>query len=61
MTGRARERTPVERIPVNVPVGIYASLVATMKRKKRWFNRQEFVLEAIKEKIEREERAEGTA
>ncbi len=42
-----------EPLGLRVPVGLYNDMVQVIDAEKRWSGRQEFVLEAIKEKIDR--------
>ena len=42
-----------ERVETKVPVGLYRQLEEAVRSQQLWPSRQDFVIEAIKEKLER--------
>ena len=52
---RGELRVPIrtEPLTIRIPHGLHADMVDLIQREGRWSGRQEFVLEAIKEKIDR--------
>lgn len=42
-----------ERVETKIPIGLYQELAAMVDTMKRWESRQDFVLEAIREKLDR--------
>ncbi|MHB8430183.1 MAG: hypothetical protein ACYDDZ_06585 [Acidimicrobiales bacterium] len=42
-----------ESVTVSLPEGIYSDMIGVIETDRRWFDRVEFVREAVKEKIER--------
>lgn len=44
---------PEERVGLRVPVGLHQEMVAVIHSANQWKDRQAFILEAVKEKIER--------
>lgn len=45
---------PYERIDVKLPLGLYEELERILRERRLWPSRQDFVIEAIKEKLARE-------
>ena len=42
-----------ERITVLIPAGLHSEIVNVMTREQKWVDRQEFIRQAIREKVER--------
>ena len=42
-----------ERITVLIPAGLHSEIVNVMTREQEWVDRQEFIRQAIREKVER--------
>ncbi|HEV2449673.1 MAG TPA: hypothetical protein VGU43_04590 [Thermoplasmata archaeon] len=53
MPGKKRSTTDYERVGVTIPRRIHDEMLEIMRADPRWFDRVEFVREALKEKIER--------
>ncbi|MDE1822042.1 MAG: hypothetical protein KGI98_14475 [Euryarchaeota archaeon] len=53
MPGDVRVKVTTDPLQIRVPHGLHADMVALIESEKRWSGRQEFVLEALREKIER--------
>ena len=55
MPGRSRARAPTEKVGIRIPLGLYREMMSIVEAANRWPDppRQNFILEAIKEKIER--------
>lgn len=51
--GAKRSAVGYEKVGITLPDGIYEEMVAIIETDRRWFDRVEFVREAVKEKIER--------
>jgi Arc/MetJ-type ribon-helix-helix transcriptional regulator len=54
--GKKRVDVRVESVTVQFPSGLHDEMVELMRRQVRWFDRQEFIKEAVREKLEREGR-----
>jgi Arc/MetJ-type ribon-helix-helix transcriptional regulator len=52
--GKKRVEVPLEKLGVMVPRGLHEELIRLIRAEGRWANRQEFLMEALREKIERE-------
>lgn len=59
MPGKKRVEVPLEKLGVMVPRGLHEELVRSIRAEGRWANRQEFLMEALREKIEREKAKPG--
>lgn len=55
MPGKSRARAPTEKVGIRIPLGLYREMMAIVESANLWSDppRQNFILEAIKEKIER--------
>lgn len=55
MPGKSRARAPTEKVGIRIPLGLYREMMAIVDSANLWSDppRQNFILEAIKEKIER--------
>ncbi|HTT15190.1 MAG TPA: hypothetical protein VMG81_05380 [Thermoplasmata archaeon] len=53
MPGRSRLAVPEERLGLRIPVGLHEEMVGVIRAANQWKDRQNFILEAIKEKTER--------
>ena len=55
MPGKARARAQTEKVGLRIPVGLYRELIDIIEVGKMWPDppRQNFILEAIREKIDR--------
>ncbi|MCI4345877.1 MAG: ribbon-helix-helix domain-containing protein [Thermoplasmata archaeon] len=54
--GKKKIEVANEQVCVRLPAGLYEDLLRVMAAEKRWFDRQDFVKEAVREKIERHRR-----
>lgn len=50
---KTKVEVPYERIETKVPLGLYEQLEEAVRTRRTWGSRQDFVIEAIKEKLER--------
>jgi hypothetical protein len=57
--GRKRVEVQTESVTTKFPAGLHAEMVSLIDREKRWFDRQEFIKEAVREKIERSRAAKA--
>lgn len=57
--GKKRVTVPIERVTVILPTGVHDDMVRLIGSERRWFDRQEFIKEAVREKIEREKAKPG--
>jgi hypothetical protein len=55
MPGRSRAHAPTEKVGLRIPLGLYREMMTIVDSANLWSEppRQNFILEAIKEKIER--------
>jgi hypothetical protein len=55
MPGKSRAHAPTEKVGLRIPLGLYREMMAIVDSANLWSEppRQNFILEAIKEKIER--------
>lgn len=53
MSSKPKVSVPYERIDTKVPIGLYRDLEEVLRTRQQWPSRQDFVIEAIKEKLER--------
>jgi metal-responsive CopG/Arc/MetJ family transcriptional regulator len=51
--GKKRSNVDYESVSVSIPRAIHDELIAIIEHDQRWFDRVEFVREAVKEKIDR--------
>lgn len=57
--GKKRVGVPSEPVTVLFPAGAHEEMVRLINSERRWFDRQEFIKEAVREKIEREKSKSG--
>jgi hypothetical protein len=55
LPGKAKARAQAEKVGLRVPLGLYREMMDVVEAAKMWSDppRQNFILEAIKEKIDR--------
>lgn len=53
VSSKPKVSVPYERIDTKVPIGLYRDLEEVLRTRQQWPSRQDFVIEAIKEKLER--------
>jgi metal-responsive CopG/Arc/MetJ family transcriptional regulator len=51
--GTKRSGVSYEKVGITLPEGVYAEMIGIIEADKRWFDRVEFIREAVREKIER--------
>ncbi len=51
--GRSKAKVSSEKVGVLLPAGLHAEMLGIMAAEQRWFDRQDFIKEAVREKIER--------
>ena len=51
--GSKRSQVGYQKVGITLPDGVYEEMVAIIESDRHWFERVEFVREAVKEKIER--------
>ncbi len=51
--GFKRSEVGYQKVGITLPDGVYEEMVTIIETDRRWFDRVEFIREAVKEKIER--------
>ena len=51
--GRKRVEVATESVTVLIPAGVHDEMILLIQSEKAWFDRQEFIKEAIREKLQR--------
>ncbi len=51
--GTKRSDVGYQKVGVTIPDGVYREMIEIVESERRWFDRVEFIREAVKEKIER--------
>lgn len=52
---------PYERVMVKLPLGLHDELAALLTQQKRWPSRQDFIIDAVREKLDRTRTLESSS
>jgi hypothetical protein len=52
MPGKLRVEVPYERVEVKLPMGLYRKLEAVLRAEQTWPSRQDFIIDAVREKLD---------
>lgn len=53
MPGKLKIEVPYERVETKLPLGLYKRMEAALKTEQSWPSRQDFIIDAVREKLER--------
>lgn len=53
MCPASKVEIPYERVETKLPIGLYRQLEEVLKREQSWPSRQDFIIDAVREKLDR--------
>jgi hypothetical protein len=53
MPGKLKVEVPYERVEVKLPMGLYRKLEDVLRAEQTWPSRQDFIIDAVREKLDR--------
>jgi metal-responsive CopG/Arc/MetJ family transcriptional regulator len=53
MPARSKVPVPYEIVNVKLPLGLHSELADVLTREQRWPSRQDFIIDAVREKLDR--------
>jgi metal-responsive CopG/Arc/MetJ family transcriptional regulator len=59
MCPKAKVGIPYERVEIKLPMGLYRRLELVLTVEQTWPSRQDFVIDAVREKLDRLSEAQG--
>jgi metal-responsive CopG/Arc/MetJ family transcriptional regulator len=57
MPARSKVPVPYEIVNVKLPLGLHSELADVLTREQRWPSRQDFIIDAVREKLDRLKRS----